>query len=306
MRRFLRWAAAAFAVLALLAGAGIGWYYAGEILVPEPAADEPSPPSDPRLRPVRIQGPLGAYPALHAAAAGGPYEDVWAIHVHGRGAEARSCTALLPTLLRLRIDTLCTSYRNDPGAPPDPRGFYRQGDQEWKDVAAALDYARDRGARRIVLIGDSMGGQITATLLRTLGPPDVVAVIWDSPLLDWGPAIRLGAVDRDVPTWLVPLGMTASEMRADVDYAELNHNLHANEFDVPILLLHGTADATVPVEVSDRFARQRPDLVTYVRVDGIEHVDLRNAQPQRYDAAVTTFLIDSLEPAASGALVGEG
>lgn len=214
MARMLRWVAAAVVLLLVVGGVGVGWYYAGEILVPAPSAAEVGPPADPALQAVSVAGPLGSYPGWVAPAAGGRHDDVWAVFVHGRGAAADRCARLLPTLTRLRIDLLCASYRNDDGAPRDPRGLYRQGDEEWKDVAAALALARDRGARRIVLVGESMGGQITANLLRNLGSMDIVGAIWDSPLLDWGPAIARGADDRGVPGWLVPLGMAASEIRA--------------------------------------------------------------------------------------------
>ena len=215
----------------------------------------------------------------------------WAILVHGRAARRNECFRMLPILQAEDITGLCATYRNDADAYPDPDGIYRQGDREWQDVEVAMQFALERGATDVALVGYSMGGQITANLLRRSPLAEQVdAVIWDAPLLDWGPVIEAGAVDRGVPTWLVPIGMQASEWRAGVDYAELNQIENADEFDVPILLFHGTEDTTVPVAVGDRFAAARPDLVTYERVRSAGHVDAWNADRRRYTRAVRAFL----------------
>ena len=138
-----------------------------------------------------------------------------------------------------------------------------------------------------------MGGQITANFLRRSDlAQHVRGVIWDAPLLDWGPVITAAAEEREVPQWLVPIGMTASELRARVDYDELNQIVNAEEFTHLILLFHGTADSRVPVSVSDRFAEARPDLVTYIRVDDAEHVASWNVERERYEQAVRDFLAE--------------
>lgn len=95
-----------------------------------------------------------------------------------------------------------------------------------------------------------------------------------------------------MPESLVPIGMTASELRAGVDYDALDQVANAEVFDTPILLFHGTADRTVPVSLSDRFAAARPDLVTYVRVEGAEHVTSWNVDRSRYESAVRDFLAE--------------
>jgi uncharacterized protein len=238
---------------------------------------------------IDITAPLGTQPAWYAAGD----QDRWAIFVHGRGGGRHECFRLLPVFVDLDWSSLCISYRNDPDTPADPQGIYRQGAAEWEDVEAAVQHALDSGAQDIVLVGYSMGGQVTANFLRRSElASHVRAVVWDAPLLDWGPVIAAAARDREVPQWLVPIGMTASELQARIDYDELNQIANADEFSHPILLFHGTADDTVPVSVSDRFAQARPDLVTYVRVDGAEHVRSWNVERERYEQAVRDFLAE--------------
>lgn len=242
---------------------------------------------------ITVPGPLGEQPAWLADAD----SSRWAILVHGRAARRNECFRLLPILHRHDVTGLCVSYRNDASAPADADGIYRQGDKEWEDVEAAMTFAKEQGAADLMLVGYSMGGQITANLLRRSALADEVdAVIWDAPLLDWGPVIAAGAQERGVPGWLVPIGMRASQWRAGVDYAQLNQVTHAEDFDVPILLFHGTDDRTVPVSVGDAFAAARPDIVTYRRVHGAGHVEAWNANPQAYARAVGTFL-DAALPA---------
>ena len=234
-----------------------------------------------------IEAPLGDQPGWFVQ--GDPSR--WAIFVHGRAGGRHECFRLLPVLVDLGWTSLCASYRNDPGTPADPDGIYRQGATEWLDVEAAVAHALDNGAKSVVLVGYSMGGQITANFLRRSPlAVHVEAVVWDSPLLDWGPVIAAAAEDRGVPSWLVPLGMEASEMRAGVDYAALNQIRHADEFTQPILLLHGDADATVPPSVSERFAAARPDLVTFEQFPGAGHVQSWNLDTERYERAVRDFL----------------
>ena len=241
---------------------------------------------------VALASPLGEAPAWFAA---GSDPERWAVMVHGRAARRNECFRMLAILHDQGLNSLCPTYRNDEDAPADPDNIYRQGAEEWRDIEPSVQYALDHGATELVLVGFSMGGQITANLLResTLAS-EVDAVIWDAPLLDWGPVIAAGAEDRGVPGWLVPIGMQASEWRAGVDYDDLNQIVHADEFDVPILLFHGTADDTVPIWVAERFAEARPDIVTYVPFPEAGHVRSWNAFPSRYEQAVGAFLASSL------------
>jgi dipeptidyl aminopeptidase/acylaminoacyl peptidase len=191
------------------------------------------------------------------------------------------------------FSSLCVTYRNDPLAPEDPDGIYRQGSREWEDIEPAVQYALDRGASEVLLVGYSMGGQITANFLRHSDLADEIdAVIWDAPVLDWGPAIAAGAVERGVPGWLVPIGMQASEWRAGIDYEDLNQVANAEEFNHPILVLHGTEDGTVPVSTSKQFAKTRSDIVSLDLFPDAGHVASWNSHPERYRQSVNRFITD--------------
>ena len=62
------------------------------------------------------------------------------------------------------------------------------------------------------------------------------------------------------------------------------------EIAIPTLLFHGTADALVPIVSSDLYAQAHPNLVTYLRVEGVDHTRKWNAHPQAYEDTLKTFL----------------
>ncbi len=213
----------------------------------------------------------------------------WVIGVHGRGARRAELFRIVHTALDCGNTALVISYRTDEwAAAPAPR--LQLGQSEWEDLEHAVALALVRGAERIVLAGCSLGGSIVATFLRRSDLADrVVGVILDSPALDWGPILEHIASAARLPRWLVPPIMAAAKARSRLDFDALNHVKGADEFGHPILLFHGDADPIVPVWLSDAFAAARPDLVTYVRVDGAGHVHSWNHAPGRYRRALRDF-----------------
>ena len=59
---------------------------------------------------------------------------------------------------------------------------------------------------------------------------------------------------------------------------------------MPILIFHGSADTTVPPEVSQRYAAANPGHVTLVITEGAAHVRSWNTDAATYQTTLTTFL----------------
>lgn len=221
--------------------------------------------------------------------------DTWVVMVHGRGGSRSEAFRALPTIRALGLPALVLGYRNDPDAPASPDGRSGLGWTEWRDVEAATDYAIAHGARDVVLVGYSMGGAIVSSYLHEAADADrVAAMVLDAPVLDWDVVLRAAAVDRGVPPWLTPVARGIITLRTGLRWGRLNQVARAEDFAVPILLFHGTHDPTVPVESSDAFAAARPDLVTYVRVEGAGHVQAWNADPDAYETHLRDFLLATL------------
>ncbi|MFD2758955.1 alpha/beta hydrolase family protein [Gulosibacter faecalis] len=257
-------------------------------------------------REVEIPTELGEMPAWFVPADREASHD-WVIHVHGRGAALTEPLRAVPIARAHGWNSLVVSYRNDLGVPsPDPRK-YGLGLTEWRDVDAAIEWARSRGAERIVLTGWSMGGAIVGqTYLRSEFRPLIAGIMFESPALNWRDILVYQAGQMRVPSpvaklgmWLLgsPLHRGLLGIDAPIDLAELDLVERADEFDVPVLLLHSTADTVVPVSSSQEFAQSRPDLVDYVEFTRARHTRLWNTDRESWETAVDDWFAGLREPA---------
>lgn len=219
--------------------------------------------------------------------------DTWVVLAHGRGSHSGEALRLLPTIRHVGMPALLVSHRDDPDAAPRADGRYHLDAAGWQDIAAATDYALANGAEQVVLVGLSMGGASVAHYLHTGADADRVAgAVLDAPMLDGHATLRQAARDRGVPSLLAPVSRWLTMRRTGGPWAGVDEIARADALRTPILLVHGSADPIVPVEVSDAFAAARPDLVTYLRVDGAGHLRAWNHDPGLYEQRLRDFLLD--------------
>jgi alpha-beta hydrolase superfamily lysophospholipase len=213
----------------------------------------------------------------------------WVLFVHGRGSLRAQSFRAMPTVVGAGWSGLAVTYR---GGIEDGGGRSGLGAHEWQDLEHGVRFALESGARRIVLAGFSMGGGIVSELLhRSPLAEAVTGVVLDAPVLDWGRVLAHQARRMRLPGVVVPLTLTATRLRAGSDPRLLDQLHRVEDWTAPVLLVHGTEDAVVPVTSSDLLAEARPDLVTYLRVPGAGHVTSWNADPESYEAALADFLV---------------
>ncbi|GAB3280614.1 alpha/beta hydrolase [Kineosporia babensis] len=235
-----------------------------------------------------------------SAPTGGP----WAILVHGRGATREECLRALPVLHRLGFTSLVAGYRSTFGLPVPPVGplaRYHLGDTEWRDVEAAIVYAAEHGAEEVVLFGWSMGGAIVMqTVARSWTADRVKGLVLDAPVMDWRDTLAHQARVNKLPPAVGRLGQSVLSHRsawrlagteAPVDLDRLDWVSRAAEVRHPILLIHSKDDEFVPSTPSEKFAEARPDLVTYVSVEGARHCKEWNVDQNTWESAVARFLL---------------
>jgi fermentation-respiration switch protein FrsA (DUF1100 family) len=243
---------------------------------------------------IHFDSELGPMPAWYVPPTATEPTSTWVIAVHGRRGTMTEPLRILPTLAASGHPTLIMSYRNDPDAPPSPDGYYHLGDTEWRDVTAAIGYARAYGATGIVLYGWSMGGTLAMTALRRMpatGASLVDAVILDSPVIDWVSVLDLQGAQRNLPLPETKLAERVIELRGGFSLAALDSRPYAAQLDVPTLVFVDTTDTTVPVGPTLEFAAAaRPGVVTLVKTTGGDHTGSWNANPDAYEARVTAFL----------------
>ena len=262
-----------------------GWYY-----------DHPEQLHLP-FTPELIGSTVGPCPAWLFPAGDG---DTWVIQVHGRGTTRAECLRAVPVFHERGITSLLVSYRNDAEAPRSRSGTYALGATEWRDVDAAVGFARRRGARRIILMGWSMGGAIALQVSLNSPHGDAIAgLILESPVVDWRVVLNYQARAERVPgavsrlamealqtEWASPLTRAGSAIRLD----QLDVVARAPELRHPILILHSDDDGFVPSDASHGLVAARPDLVEMQVFEVARHTKLWNYDQERWSSSIGAWL----------------
>jgi alpha-beta hydrolase superfamily lysophospholipase len=237
---------------------------------------------------VGIPSDVGTLPAWYAP---GPTSD-FAIVVHGYNATLTDGLREVPVLARLGLTVLLISYRNDARAPASDDRLLHLGDSEWHDLAAAVQWSLSKGARRILLVGISMGGAIVEMFMgRSNLAARVAAVVVDSPVLSWDAVLRFQAERRNLPEILVTSTEQVIRARIGFDVTSYDQVRDASAVRVPTLLFQDGQETFVPPAPAAEFARARPDLVEYHFYADAPHAAEWNLDPAGYVAAVHSFVV---------------
>ncbi|KUF06972.1 S9 family peptidase [Leucobacter sp. G161] len=232
----------------------------------------------------------------------------WAIHVHGRGASPAETFRGIEPFARAGVTSMIIQYRNDLGQPAGLNGRYGMGISESRDVDAAIAAARARGAERVTLMGWSMGGTASLISLARGTHRDIIdGVILESPGADWPGILRDKARQAGLPRLIADVGMellargvVASGEAEGVDFEDLRPEVLAQGIDVPVLVLASPNDRFVPWHGSQVIAAEQPDLVQLVSIPEGGHVRLWNADPERWEQTVLTFVSALPQPGWRG------
>lgn len=248
--------------------------------------------------PELIGASLGPCPAWFFPAA--VPSDVWVIQIHGRGTTRAECLRAVPLYRDLGINSLLVSYRNDGEAPRSRTGTYGLGSTEWRDVDAAIGFARRSGARRIVLMGWSMGGAIALQLALSSAHRDAIsAIVLESPVVQWEVVLNHQARLLGLPHAVsdMAIGALGAEWATSVTrtgtaipFDRLDIVARADELRHPILILHSDDDGFVPADASHELVEARPDLVTMHTFTVARHTKLWNYDQERWSTAISEWL----------------
>lgn len=236
---------------------------------------------------VVIEGPLGEDLAWVMEGD----DDTWVVLVHGNGADRSEALRILPALADAGYPAIVPAYRNDLGAAPSKGGHHGFGRDEWRDIQAAADYAFDSGARDIVLVGYGSGGSIVGTFLyESRWSERVVGVVLDAPVLSLGIAVDEAWAPAQIPGFVVGWAKAFATFRYGVDWAELDHVARSDEWEPPVLILHGRDDDEAPLRASAEFATRRIDSTLLLTFPEAGYGESWNVDPERYESAVLAFL----------------
>ncbi|HSL24928.1 MAG TPA: alpha/beta hydrolase, partial [Acidimicrobiia bacterium] len=105
---------------------------------------------------------------------------------------------------------------------------------------------------------------------------------------------RLPLIPLSLPGTLVWSAKTLASVRFGLDFEAVDYVRRADRLQVPVLVFHGTDDASVPLAVSQELVAARPALVRLVIVPGAGHVRSWNLSPDAYERRLTEFLAESV------------
>jgi len=197
---------------------------------------------------------------LEAWLSGGP-SPFLALYFHGNGRSLPSRTMRITQLRELGFSVLALEYRGfgaNPGSPGE-QGFARDAD-------AAYAYARKLGfePRHILLYGESLGTGVAVGLASRHA---VAGLILDAP---YSSVVDIAA-DR---AWMFPVRPFMKDpFRSDLLIGGLT---------VPILIIHGEDDETIPIRYGRRLAASGGPNITFVPIPDAGHVVLGEPKAQRH------------------------
>ncbi|TFD68203.1 alpha/beta hydrolase [Cryobacterium gelidum] len=247
---------------------------------------------------VEIQTDVGPAPAWLIPPQGSP-STTWAIHIHGLGSTRAGTLRGVQVASEIGLTSLVVTYRNDGEGPRVGTGRSELGAAEVDDVRAAANYARENGARSVILFGWSMGGAIALQLANDPKLRDIVTgLVLDSPILDWVATLKANCARAGLPAWAgvlaVPWLNSQPLVRLvglanRVDLRSFNWIARSHELIVPTLILHGALDTSSPFELSDRLSRLRPENVELQAFEA-DHTMSWNSNRERWRAITERWL----------------
>ena len=210
--------------------------------------------------------------------------------------------------LRRTAGVLGLDFRGHGGSDDGPSTF---GLLETEDIAGALAWLGERGITRVALMGTSMGAIAAIAAVAVLGDGSLTAADGDPTAprdVDVAPRpIIVGVVaDSAAPELAIPVGTrvggpagrfvadrlfdgAASVLGADPRATEPARVIGLLEA-LPLLLIHGEADATVPIADGRRLAALAGSAAEHWVVPGAGHSSSHGVAADAYERRVTDFL----------------
>ncbi len=172
-----------------------------------------------------------------------------AVYFHGNGGTLRAATNATHSLADAGYGLLLVEYRGYGGNPgkPSEEGFYRDG-------RAAMTWLAAQGIalEQTIVIGNSIGSGTAVQMAAEFSPK---ALMLTAPFLSL----------PDAASDALPFVPARLLMRDRFDNAA-----KVGELDLPILIMHGTADRVVPFDHGEELAALSPH-ARFLRFEGRGH-----------------------------------
>jgi len=217
----------------------------------------------------------------------------WVIHIHGRKAAKGETLRNLKQFRDLNFKQLVISHESD--AKPDGLGTKVSylGDREWSQVEIAVKYAKQHGAREIILFGWSLGAMFVGQFMKRSECNSLVTgVIYDSPLIDYETTFQLqsqnAGYDEEFGSYVYKILKTSKLLglfalrRKDIPTLIL-------PVTFPLLVLYSSSDGYVSMAKVDQLLKLNKQ-ANAVEILDARHCRLFNKDKITYQASISDFL----------------
>lgn len=163
------------------------------------------------------------------------------------------------------------------------------GMREQYDVLSWVDWARQSGAKSIMLYGVSMGAAAVAFAGDKLDPGVVKAAVLDSGFYSVYEQMRRDAIKNNIPKIMLPMECASARLFLRVDLKAAAADSLANS-RVPVFLLHGTGDETVESKWCEVNYAACAEPKRMLLVEDAPHTLAILKDPETVETALTEFL----------------
>jgi len=206
---------------------------------------------------------------------------------HGLGADKSDMLNYMPFLYKKGYSLLAFDFR---GHGESKEKYTSLGYKEVQDLLAAVEFAKTRGAKKIGVIGRSMGGAVALRAAENC--PDINAIISDASFARLKDMIKSYAKKLyHVPYFpLVPAATYAAELRSGFDYGAVNPVESAAKIKTPLLLIHGLADGNIPYADSEKIFAAAGGPKKLLLIKNADHIEGLSVDYSNYSKEVLSFL----------------
>lgn len=164
------------------------------------------------------------------------------------------------------------------------------GRKEQYDVVEWINFAQEKWGKsiKITIVGISMGGATVLMASNKIDPS--INVIADCPYSVEKDVIKSSMKKLGFPPALFwPLAWLAAIIFAQASLKD-DAREYVRESKSKILIIHGTGDTIVPIEMSERVLEGNEDHVQYEKFEGAEHALSYLREPERYRSIIKKFI----------------
>lgn len=222
----------------------------------------------------------------------------WAIHIHGAMSGRESMLRTARSFADQGFTSLLVTYRGDDDVIPHLRAS-TLGQTEWRDVEAAVSYALEHGARRIMLVGMSLGATIALSFTtRSSLAASVGGLVLVAPMVDWRASVHANVRAARLPGFVAGAALWWMSHKLPSAILHLPEPLRLDELDFtvpgavncPTLVIHTKGDPVAPYSASERMKHASSALVTLEGIEGAHHALEWNENSDRFSQFVADWL----------------